>query len=52
MAILKKHDRYWGEVAIWGDYKPYGLHKNQGGDSTNYPAHSGRILERSIISRT
>ena len=45
MAILNKHGRYWGKVAIWGDYKPYGLHKDQGGNSTNYPAHSGRILD-------
>ena len=45
MAILNKHGRDRGKVAIWLDYKPYGLHKDQGGNSTNYPAHSGRILD-------
>src|SRR5690242_5517188 len=44
-AALKKHERYWNEVAIYGDYKPYGAHKEQGGDSTNWPAHCGLILD-------
>jgi|SRR5579862_2275292 len=45
MPILKKHDRYWGQVAIYGDYKPYAAHLAQGGDYSNFPAHSGRILD-------
>lgn len=45
MPILKKHERYWGQVAIYGDYKPYNAHLAQGGDYMNYPAHSGRILD-------
>jgi hypothetical protein len=23
VAILKGHKRYWGKVAIYGDYKPW-----------------------------
>lgn len=45
MPILKKHERYWGKVAIYGDYKPYAAHVAQGGDYSNFPAHSGRILD-------
>ena len=45
MAILESHDKFWGKVAIWGQYKPYSLHKEQGGDSSNYPGHSGKILD-------
>jgi predicted amidophosphoribosyltransferase len=45
MPILKKQDRYWGRVAIYGDYKPYAAHLAQGGDYSNFPAHSGRILD-------
>jgi hypothetical protein len=44
MAILKQHERYWEKVAIYGDYKPWNAHK-EGGGSTSYPAHSGRILD-------
>jgi predicted amidophosphoribosyltransferase len=45
VPILKKHERYWGHVAIYGDYKPWTAHKAEGGDGSNYPAHSGRILD-------
>jgi predicted amidophosphoribosyltransferase len=43
--VLKGHERYWGKVAIYGDYKPWSIHKESGGDGSNYPAHSGRILD-------
>lgn len=33
------------EVVSYGDYKPWGVHKSEGGDGSNYPAHSGRILD-------
>jgi hypothetical protein len=44
-AILKKHDRYWAGIAVYGDYMPWSAHKEMGGDGSNYPAHSGRILD-------
>lgn len=44
-AILKKHDRYWGGIAVYGDYLPWSAHKEMGGDGSNYPEHSGRILD-------
>jgi pyrimidine operon attenuation protein/uracil phosphoribosyltransferase len=44
-AVLKQHDRYWGQIAIYGDYKAYKVHKAQGGLSSDYPAHSKRILD-------
>jgi predicted amidophosphoribosyltransferase len=45
--ILKDHQRYWGAgwLAVFGDYKPWGVHKNGGGTRENYPPHSGRILD-------
>ncbi|SEN67950.1 phosphoribosyltransferase family protein [Bradyrhizobium sp. OK095] len=33
------------EISAFGQYRPYGLHKAMGGDHTNYPAYSGRILD-------
>lgn len=33
------------DVVSLGDYKPYNIHRAEGGDFTNYPAHSGRILD-------
>ncbi|MEX4008466.1 ComF family protein [Neoaquamicrobium sediminum] len=33
------------DVVSLGDYKPYSVHKSEGGDYTNYPIHSGRILD-------
>ena len=45
MAVLKKHDRFWRKIAIYGDYKPWSAHKDAGGDGSNYPAYSGRILD-------
>jgi hypothetical protein len=41
---LKDHTDFWGAVATFGDYKPYGVHKADGGEWTNYPEHSGNIL--------
>ncbi|TIN70901.1 MAG: phosphoribosyltransferase [Mesorhizobium sp.] len=32
-------------VVSLGDYKPWSVHKSEGGDFTNYPAHSGHILD-------
>jgi predicted amidophosphoribosyltransferase len=45
MPVLKNHKLFWGNVAIYGDYKPWTAHKNEGGDGSSYPAHSGRILD-------
>jgi predicted amidophosphoribosyltransferase len=43
--VFKKHDRNWGEIAIFGDYLAWGLHKAQGGDRSDFPEYSGRILD-------
>src|ERR1700730_4977550 len=43
-AILKRHDRYWGNVAIYGDYKPWTAHQAAGGDWSNFHEHSKCIL--------
>jgi hypothetical protein len=44
--ILKNHGQYWGNwLAIYGQYLPWGVHKQNGGTKENYPAHSGRILD-------
>lgn len=32
-------------IAILGDYRPWWYHKEQGGDGSTYPSHSGRILD-------
>lgn len=34
-----------GDISKLGDYKPWGVHKSEGGDGSNYPAHSGFILD-------
>lgn len=33
------------DVVSLGDYKPWGVHKAEGGDGSNYPAHSGYVLD-------
>jgi len=33
------------EIATLGSFIPWGIHKDQGGDASNYPEHSGRILD-------
>lgn len=43
--ILKGHQQYWSDVAIYGHYVPWGVHKANGGDRSSYDAHSGRILD-------
>lgn len=43
--VFKKHDRYWSEIAVFGDYMPWGVHRANGGDRSNYPEHSGKILD-------
>lgn len=45
VRILKGHEHYWGSIAIFGHYVPWGVHKANGGDRSNYDAHSGRILD-------
>jgi predicted amidophosphoribosyltransferase len=42
---LKKHDRFWEKVAIYGDYKPYSAHKDGGGGHASWPEHSKKILD-------
>lgn len=42
---LKKHDRYWNGIAIYGDYLPWNVHKANGGDRTNWDLHSKRTLD-------
>lgn len=42
---LSKHERYWGDIAVYGDYLPWNVHKGNGGDRSNFPEHSGRILD-------
>jgi hypothetical protein len=44
-ATLKGHQRYWGDVAVYGDYLPWGVHRAGGGGLSTYPEHSGRILD-------
>jgi predicted amidophosphoribosyltransferase len=33
------------EISAFGEYLPYGRHKAMGGDSTNYPTYSKKILD-------
>jgi phosphoribosylpyrophosphate synthetase len=44
-AVFKKHERYWDHIAVYGDYLPWNVHRQNGGDGSNYPEHSGRILD-------
>jgi len=34
-----------GRIAAFGPYKPWSWHKAEGGDGSNYPQYSGRILD-------
>ena len=45
--VLKNHERYWGGgwLAVFGDYRPWGVHRQAGGTRDDYPEHSGRILD-------
>lgn len=44
--IFNDPNRAAGQVILaYGSYKPYSWHKMEGGDSTNYPSYSGRILD-------
>jgi hypothetical protein len=44
--ILRNHARYWGDwLAVFGDYKPWGVHRQGGGTRDDYPPYSGRILD-------
>jgi len=43
--VFKGPQRYWRNIAVYGDYKPWTAHKEDGGDGSNYPPHSGRILD-------
>jgi predicted amidophosphoribosyltransferase len=44
-AVFKQHARYWADIAVYGDYLPWGVHRQNGGDMSNYPTHSGKILD-------
>jgi predicted amidophosphoribosyltransferase len=33
------------EIYSYGSYKPYWIHKEEGGDSSTYPEHSGKVLD-------
>jgi hypothetical protein len=35
--VLKQHDRYWGPIAIYGDYLPWNVHKAAGGEMSDDP---------------
>lgn len=40
------HESLHGQdITILGPYRPWRYHKEQGGDGSNYPIHSGRILD-------
>jgi hypothetical protein len=43
--VLINRSKFPGQIAAFGDYKPWSWHKMEGGDSSNYPEHSGRILD-------
>jgi predicted amidophosphoribosyltransferase len=43
--VFKNHERYWGDIAVYGDYLPWNVHKAAGGNRSNYPSHSGKILD-------
>lgn len=42
---LKDGIRQWNNIAVFGDYLPWVVHKNNGGEKANYPIHSGKILD-------
>jgi phosphoribosylpyrophosphate synthetase len=44
--ILKNHANYWsGWLAYFGDYKPWGVHRQSGGTWDDFPVHSKNILD-------
>ncbi|MFT4119743.1 ComF family protein [Bradyrhizobium sp.] len=43
--IISNHQRFWNDIAIFGDYRPWGVHRAMGGDRSNYPEYSGKILD-------
>ena len=44
--IFNDPNRSKGEMIVaYGSYKPWSWHKAEGGDSSNYPEFSGRILD-------
>ena len=43
--VFKTHERYWAGIAVFGDYLPWGVHRANGGDGSNYPEYSGKILD-------
>lgn len=46
MVEVKKVSHPSGcSILVMGEYHPWGLHKERGGDGSNYPRHSGRILD-------
>jgi len=46
MVEIKKVSHSSGcPILVMGEYHPWGLHKERGGDGSNYPRHSGKILD-------
>lgn len=43
--VVSNHQRFWNGIAIFGDYRPWNVHRAMGGDRSNYPEHSGKILD-------
>ena len=31
--VFKQHDRYWGDIAVFGDYLPWNVHRANGGEA-------------------
>lgn len=44
-AILNRQNFGQGEIIAFGSYKPWTWHKLEGGDGSNYPTYSGKILD-------
>ncbi len=44
--IFKDPGKNWGrEIVSYGPYKPWNVHVAEGGDRSNYPEHSGKVLD-------
>jgi hypothetical protein len=44
--LLKNHTNYWSDwLAYFGHYKPWGVHRQNGGTWDDFPPHSKNILE-------